>query len=128
MPYYTSYKNTVKWCLVSFLPRPLYLILYLIIDNYLFCFILIVMKFHHLYTISKDKYVFISYSKQCTMLGAPPPVFVLLAKHPIVDKYNLTSLKMSIMGAATTSKETLEEVRERIPTMTIFRQGIITCL
>ena len=62
---------------------------------------------------------------QCTLVGAPPPIFVLLAKHPIVEKYNLTSLKMSVMAAATTSKETLEEVRKRIPTMTLFRQGII---
>ena len=62
---------------------------------------------------------------QCTIVGAPPPVFVLLAKHPIVDKYNLTSLRMSLMGAAKISKETLEEVHKRIPTMTIFRQGRI---
>lgn len=51
-----------------------------------------------------------------------PPLMVFLAKHPIVDKYDLSSLVMLLSGAAPLSKETEDAIKERIGVPTI-RQG-----
>ncbi|KAG4075442.1 hypothetical protein HA402_015095 [Bradysia odoriphaga] len=42
-----------------------------------------------------------------------PPIMVFLAKSPVVDKYDLSSLKSITCGAAALSKEVEEQVRER---------------
>ncbi|KAL5284112.1 hypothetical protein ACFFRR_006404 [Megaselia abdita] len=51
-----------------------------------------------------------------------PPLMVFLAKHPIVDKYDLSSLVMLLSGAAPLSKETEDAIKARIGVPTI-RQG-----
>lgn len=51
-----------------------------------------------------------------------PPIILLLAKHPIIDQYNLTSLKMVICGAAPLSGDLSQQVKKRLPTM-IVKQG-----
>lgn len=51
-----------------------------------------------------------------------PPLMVFLAKHPIVDKYDLSSLVMLLSGAAPLSKETEDAIKARIGIPTI-RQG-----
>jgi 4-coumarate--CoA ligase len=43
-----------------------------------------------------------------------PPIMVLLAKHPAVDKYNLASLRMLNSGAASLTRELIEAVYKRI--------------
>ncbi|KAF9885666.1 hypothetical protein FE257_012648 [Aspergillus nanangensis] len=43
-----------------------------------------------------------------------PPVVLLLGKHPIVDKYNLSSLRMMNSGAAPLTQELVEAVYARI--------------
>jgi len=43
-----------------------------------------------------------------------PPVVVLLAKHPLVDKYDLSSLRLINSGAAPLSRELQEEVFARL--------------
>ncbi|KAK2751902.1 hypothetical protein FQN55_008644 [Onygenales sp. PD_40] len=43
-----------------------------------------------------------------------PPVVVLLAKHPVVDKYNLSSLRMLSSGAAPLTRELVEAMHARI--------------
>ena len=43
-----------------------------------------------------------------------PPVVVLLAKHPIVDKYDLSSLRMMNSGAAPLTQELVEATYKRL--------------
>ncbi|KAB8073466.1 hypothetical protein BDV29DRAFT_136372 [Aspergillus leporis] len=43
-----------------------------------------------------------------------PPVVLLLSKHPIIDKYNLSSLRMMNSGAAPLTHELVEAVYARI--------------
>ncbi|KLJ10674.1 hypothetical protein EMPG_13948 [Blastomyces silverae] len=45
-----------------------------------------------------------------------PPVVVLLAKHPAIDKYNLSSLRLLNCGAAPLSRELVEAMTARIKT------------
>ncbi|KAL2367217.1 phenylacetyl-CoA ligase [Blastomyces gilchristii SLH14081] len=45
-----------------------------------------------------------------------PPVVVLLAKHPAIDKYNLSSLRLLNCGAAPLSRELVEAMSARIKT------------
>lgn len=51
-----------------------------------------------------------------------PPLMVFLAKHPIVDKYDLSSLMVLICGAAPLSRETEDQIKERIG-VPFIRQG-----
>lgn len=44
-----------------------------------------------------------------------PPLMVFLAKHPLVDKYDMTSLKELYCGAAPLSREVEEAVLKRLP-------------
>lgn len=45
-----------------------------------------------------------------------PPIILGLAKHPIVDKYNLSSMKMIISAAAPLGKETEVATKKRLGT------------
>jgi len=56
-----------------------------------------------------------------TSANIVPPVVVLFAKHPLVDKYDLSSLRMLSSGAAPLSKELQLEVLKR--TGKAIRQG-----
>ncbi|EDV53905.1 4-coumarate--CoA ligase 1 [Drosophila erecta] len=51
-----------------------------------------------------------------------PPLMVFLAKHPIVDKYDLSSLMVLLCGAAPLSRETEDQIKERIG-VPFIRQG-----
>jgi 4-coumarate--CoA ligase len=46
-------------------------------------------------------------------LWLAPPLVVLLAKSPLVEKYNLSSIKEVVSGAAPLSRETEEAVKKR---------------
>jgi len=59
---------------------------------------------------------------KATLLHVVPPVILALAKHPLVSKYDLSSLKKVSCGAAPLGKELQEEVEKRIPN-SIFQQG-----
>ncbi|KAK0427347.1 hypothetical protein QR680_010179 [Steinernema hermaphroditum] len=52
-----------------------------------------------------------------------PPVLVLLAKHPLVDKYNLSSVMAILSGAAPAGKELCEDIMRRLPNLKIVGQG-----
>lgn len=52
-----------------------------------------------------------------------PPLMVFLAKHPLVDNYDLSSLKELLCGAAPLSKETQDAVYARLPNLKVIRQG-----
>ena len=49
-----------------------------------------------------------------TFANVVPPVVLLLAKHPVVDKYDLSSLKMMNCGAAPLTRDLAVAVYERI--------------
>lgn len=53
------------------------------------------------------------------MLMAVPPLMLILAKHPLVSKYDLSSLLFIFCGAAPLSKEIEDEVYKRIGVMAI---------
>ncbi len=50
-----------------------------------------------------------------TFVYAVPPIVLLLAKHPAVDKYDLSSLRMINSGAAPLTRELIEQVNKRMP-------------
>jgi 4-coumarate--CoA ligase len=43
-----------------------------------------------------------------------PPVLVFLAKNPIVDKYDLSSIEFIMSGAAPLGKDLIEEVYRKL--------------
>jgi len=49
-----------------------------------------------------------------TMIYLAPPVLIGLGKHPIVDKYDLSSVKMINSGAAPLTKELVDSVYKRL--------------
>ncbi|CAO3616384.1 unnamed protein product [Cunninghamella echinulata] len=56
-----------------------------------------------------------------TIANIVPPIAVLLAKHPIVKNYDLSSVRMFGSGAAPLGKEHIDALVERIPSS--VRQG-----
>lgn len=61
---------------------------------------------------------------RCNLLFLVPPLMVFLAKHPMIDGYDLSSIRVIICGAAPLSKELEQTVFDRLknPKMKI-RQG-----
>lgn len=51
-----------------------------------------------------------------------PPIFLLLAKHEIISNYDLSSLRISVSGAAPLSAELGLAVKARLPNL-IIKQG-----
>ncbi|KAI8979391.1 hypothetical protein BDF20DRAFT_906057 [Mycotypha africana] len=51
-----------------------------------------------------------------------PPVILLLAKEPVIDQYDLSSLKIVVSGAAPLGADLSKQVRKRLPD-TVFKQG-----
>lgn len=52
-----------------------------------------------------------------------PPLVSFLAKHPLVDKFDLSSLKAISSGAAPLSRDLEVKVAERIPNLERVAQG-----
>jgi 4-coumarate--CoA ligase len=52
-----------------------------------------------------------------------PPLMVFLAKHPLVENYDLSSLKLLLVGAAPLSKEVEDAVTTRLPHVKTIIQG-----
>ena len=63
------------------------------------------------------------------MTHAPivPPLVLFLAKHPLVDKFDLSSLVEVTSGAAPLGKEMEDAVRKRFPKV-IMKQGLLAVL
>ena len=51
-----------------------------------------------------------------------PPIILLLAKHPLIDKYDLSSLYLVICGAAPLGADLAKQVKSRLPKL-IVKQG-----
>lgn len=69
----------------------------------------------HLFLNSIQKY-------KVNLMSVVPPLMVFLAKHPMVDNYDLSSLMTLFCGAAPLSKEIEDQVRERLG-IAFVRQG-----
>ena len=61
-----------------------------------------------------ERFCAIIQNYQITFVYIVPPVVLLLGKHPAVDKYDLSSLRMMNSGAAPLTKELVEAVHKRI--------------
>lgn len=59
--------------------------------------------------------------QKITLCSIVPPICLLLSKHDIVSKYDLSSLKFVFCGAAPLGAELSKETTDRIPTL-IIRQ------
>ncbi len=64
---------------------------------------------------------------QATFLHIVPPIVLFLAKHPIVDNYDLSSVHTYFSGAAPLGGDTVKMAMERLGSRSkaSFRQGII---
>lgn len=51
---------------------------------------------------------------RCNILFVAPPLMVFFAKHPMVDQYDLSSIRVMVCGAAPLSKELEQEVYDRL--------------
>ncbi|TKR62636.1 hypothetical protein L596_026565 [Steinernema carpocapsae] len=60
---------------------------------------------------------------QPAFLKVSPPSLVLLSKSPIVDKYDLSSIKIMMSSAATAGKELCDSVRQRLPNVEFIGQA-----
>ena len=58
------------------------------------------------------------------MLFLVPPILVVLAKSPTIDKYDLSSLEFLLTSAAPAGKDLIEEVYKRLPKLKYIMQGI----
>ena len=61
-----------------------------------------------------EKFCSIIQNHKITFAYVVPPVVLLLGKHPIVDKYDLSSLRMLNSGAAPLTQELVEAVYKRL--------------
>lgn len=61
-----------------------------------------------------ERFCSVIQENKITFAYVVPPVVLLLAKHPIVDKYDLSSLRMISSGAAPLTKELVDAVYKRI--------------
>jgi fatty-acyl-CoA synthase len=55
-----------------------------------------------------------------TMLFAPPTVWIGLLRHPLFDKYDLSSIKKGYYGASIMPVEVLKELQRRLPNCSNF--------
>ncbi|XP_013183419.1 uncharacterized protein LOC106129399 isoform X2 [Amyelois transitella] len=60
---------------------------------------------------------------KANMLLAVPPIVVFLAKSPLVEKYDLSSVYVVMCGAAPLSTETISEACKRLPSCLGIYQG-----
>lgn len=71
----------------------------------------------------KEKFLQALQKYEVTHMSVVPPVVLLLAKHPAVDNYNLSSLTEMTNGAAPLGVELSKEVLKRLPSLSGVRQG-----
>ena len=61
-----------------------------------------------------DKFCSIIQNQKITFSYIVPPVVLLLGKHPVVDKYDLSSLRILNSGAAPLTRELVDTVYKRL--------------
>lgn len=68
-------------------------------------------------------YVFV-FLLQVTTLPLVPPLVQFLTKHPMVDKFDLSSLQSLSSGAAPLARDLETGVAKRLPSLVSVRQGL----
>ncbi|KAI8904681.1 hypothetical protein EDD86DRAFT_194567 [Gorgonomyces haynaldii] len=58
-----------------------------------------------------------------TMLHIVPPIVLFMAKHPVIDKFDLSCVQKIMSGAAPLSGELTQAVKQRLPSHPIVKQG-----
>lgn len=61
---------------------------------------------------------------QVTTLPLVPPLVQFLTKHPMVDKFDLSSLQSLSSGAAPLARDLEIGVAKRLPSLVAVRQGL----
>lgn len=61
-----------------------------------------------------ERFCAIIQEHKITFVYVVPPVVLLLGKHPVVDKYDLSSVRMMSCGAAPLTRELVEAVYKRL--------------
>ncbi|KAI8875815.1 acetyl-CoA synthetase-like protein [Backusella circina FSU 941] len=61
-------------------------------------------------------------NKKVTYTMLVPPIILLLAKHPIISEYDLSTLRLVICGAAPLGADLSKQVKARLPEL-ILKQG-----
>lgn len=51
---------------------------------------------------------------QVTALFIVPPIALFLAKHPLVEKYDLSSLRLCFSAAAALGQEVMDQAKKRL--------------
>jgi acyl-CoA synthetase (AMP-forming)/AMP-acid ligase II len=69
--------------------------------------------------------LFIFLYVQVNIAHLVPPIVLFLAKHPMVDEYDLSQLEEIFSGAAPLGKDLSELVKQRLPNLKIVRYGVI---
>ena len=64
---------------------------------------------------------------QVSMIPLVPPIALLLSKHPIVDKYDLSSVKCLISSAAPLSLDIMENLRRKFGWDIVIGYGLTEC-
>lgn len=59
-----------------------------------------------------------------TVLPLVPPLVLFLAKHPLVDKFDLSSVRALSSGAAPLARDLEISVAKRLPSLVSFQQGL----
>lgn len=57
------------------------------------------------------------------IIGVVPPILSFLAKHPLAEQYDLSSIKLILSGAAPVGKELEEAALKKYPNVDAIRQG-----
>jgi len=70
-----------------------------------------------------EKYLSLIPKYKVTHLHVVPPIMILLEKHPLVQKYDLSSLKHILSGAASLSPEIELKVKKRLPWLLSIKQA-----
>ena len=61
---------------------------------------------------------------QPIILEVVPPLLLFLAKHPVVSKFDVSSIKYCVSGAAPLTKDLIDELTSRHPDIISCRQGL----
>ena len=56
---------------------------------------------------------------RCSIAMVVPPMVLALARHPVVDKYDMSTLRVCLCGAAPLGPELCDEVQRRLPNVSM---------
>ncbi|KAL8280602.1 hypothetical protein RQP46_006925 [Phenoliferia psychrophenolica] len=85
---------------------------------------IVVLPLNHIYGKFTSDYTILILKYSATVSLLVPPIALLLAREPVVDKFNLSSLRLVLSGAAPLGKELEVELSNRIGTSVTQAYGL----